>query len=216
MLTNCLICGQPLSEGEASINRHWHLDCEVCQFCGNDLHHSNTRIQQYLDSKVAVSHLVCASKDKIREIREKIIPYTIEHLQSVNNLILTMRHEVNPQETDLKQLYDILHEAQDLASNASILISATKDKIRIESSIEYTEKVKTERRAKAADDAEDNNKKALRQAERENPWLRDKRKAIQGVVTGFGFSLEAATTMIEEQMRKQGKDPATGQPQAIQ
>src|SRR5674476_777573 len=76
-------------------------------------------------------------KRKIREIREKIFPATIEHLKAFNNQILTIRAEVNPQEEDLKQLYDVLHELQDAASSISILLSLTKDKIRIESSAEY-------------------------------------------------------------------------------
>jgi hypothetical protein len=106
---------------------------------------------------------------------------------------------VNPQEEDLKQLYDVLHELQDAASSISILLSLTKDKIRIESNIEYTEKVKTERRQSSEAAAIDENKKAARQAERENPILRDRRKAIEGIMKTFGFSLEAATAMLDAQ-----------------
>ena len=59
--------------------------------------------------------------------------------------------------------------------------------------------------------AEENNRRAARAAERENPFLRDKRKAIEGVMKITKFSQEVAITMVEEQMKKQGKDPATGE-----
>ena len=207
----CLICKLPLGPAETTLNRHWHSECEVCQICGEDFHYANTRTQQCIDLGIPVSHLVCWDKKKIQEIRDKVIPATIEHLKAFNNQILTIRAEVNPQENDLKQLYDVLHELQDGASSISILLSLTKDKIRIESNVEYTEKVKTERRQSSEAAAIDENKKAARQAERENPFLRDKRKAIEGVVKEYKFSLEAATIMIEEGIRKAGKDPATGQ-----
>ena len=192
----CLICKLPLGPEET---KAWHFDCEVCSECGQPLHNSNKLIWDCLNSGIPVADITCRNKTKIREIREKIFPATIEHLKAFNNQILTIRAEVNPQEDDLKQLYDVLHELQDAASSISILLSLTKDKIRIESNIEYTEKVKTERREKATTDAEENNKKVARQAERENPALRDRRKAIEGIMKTFGFSLEAATAMIEAQ-----------------
>jgi hypothetical protein len=136
---------------------------------------------------------------KIKEIRDKIFPATLEHLRAFNAQILSIKHEVNPTDGDLKQLYDVLHELQDAASSISILLSLTKDKIRIESNVEYTEKVKTERRQSSEAAAIDENKKAVRQAERENPALRDKRKAIEGIMKTFGFSLEAATAMLNAQ-----------------
>ena len=204
----CLICKLPLGPEET---KAWHFDCEVCSECGQPLHNSNKLIWDCLNSGIPVADITCRNKTKIREIREKIFPATIEHLKAFNNQILTIRAEVNPQEEDLKQLYDVLHELQDAASSISILLSLTKDKIRIESNIEYTEKVKTERRQNSETAALEENKKAARQAERENPFLRDKRKAIEGVVKEYKFTLEAATAMIEEGIRKAGKDPATGQ-----
>jgi len=204
----CLICKLPLGPEET---KAWHYDCEECTMCGQPLHNSNKLIWDCLNSGIPVADITCRNKTKIREIREKIFPATIEHLKAFNNQILTIRAEVNPQEEDLKQLYDVLHELQDAASSISILLSLTKDKIRIESNIEYTEKVKTERRQNSETAALEENKKAARQAERENPFLRDKRKAIEGVVKEYKFTLEAATAMIEEGIRKAGKDPATGQ-----
>jgi len=195
----CLICKLPLGPEET---KAWHFDCEECAECGQPLHNSNKLIWDCLNSGIPVADITCRNKTKIREIREKIFPATIEHLKAFNNQILTIRAEVNPQEEDLKQLYDVLHELQDAASSISILLSLTKDKIRIESSVEYTEKVKTERRQNSETAALEENKKAARQAERENPALRDRRKAIEGIMKTFGFSLEAATAMIEAQSTK--------------
>lgn len=195
----CKICQLPLGPEET---KAWHYDCEECTMCGQPLHNSNKLIWDCLNSGIPVADITCRNKTKIQEIREKIFPATIEHLRAFNAMILTIRSEVNPSESDLKQLYDVLHELQDGASSISILLSLTKDKIRIESNVEYTEKVKTERRQNSEAAAIDENKKAARQAERENPALRDRRKAIEGIMKTFGFSLEAATAMIEAQSTK--------------
>ena len=193
-LTTCLICKLPLGPEET---KAWHYDCEECTECGQPLHNSNKLIWDCLNSGIPVADITCRNKTKIREIRDKIFPATLEHLRAFNDQILSVKHEVNPTDGDLKQLYDVLHELQDAASSVSILLSLTKDKIRIESNVEYTEKVKTERRQSSEAAAIDENKKAARQAERENPILRDRRKAIEGIMKTFGFSLEAATAMIE-------------------
>ena len=198
----CLICKLPLGPEET---KAWHFDCEECTECGQPLHNSNKLIWDCLNSGIPVADITCRNKGKILEIRNKLFPATLEHLRAFNDQILSIKHEVNPTDGDLKQLYDVLHELQDAASSISILLSCTKDKIRIESNIEYTEKVKTERREKAAVDAEDNNRKVVRQAERENPALRDRRKAIEGIMKTFGFSLEAATAMIAAQAQAQPK-----------
>jgi hypothetical protein len=192
----CLICKLPLGPEET---KTWHYACEECVECGQPLHNSNKLIWDCLNSGIPVADITCRNKLKIREIREKIFPVTLEHLRAFNAQILSIKHEVNPQEEDLKQLYDVLHELQDAASSISILLSLTKDKIRIESNVEYTEKVKTERRQSSEAAAIDENKKAIRQAERENPILRDRRKAIEGIMKTFGFSLEAATAMLNAQ-----------------
>ncbi len=198
-LTTCLICKLPLGPEET---KAWHFDCEECTECGQPLHNSNKLIWDCLNSGIPVADITCRNKIKIREIRDKVFPATLEHLRAFNDQILSVKHEVSPTDGDLKQLYDVLHELQDAASSISILLSLTKDKIRIESNIEYTEKVKTERRQSSEAAAIDENKKAIRQAERENPALRDKRKAIDGIMKTFGFSLEAATAMIEAQSPK--------------
>ena len=194
--TLCKICKLPLGPEET---KAWHFDCEECTMCGQPLHNSNKLIWDCINSNIPVADITCRNKTKIREIRDKIFPATIEHLRAFNAMILTIRSEVNPQEEDLKQLYDVLHELQDGASSISILLSLTKDKIRIESNVEYTEKVKTERRQNSETAALEENKKAARQAERENPALRDRRKAIEGIMKTFGFSLEAATAMLDAQ-----------------
>jgi len=192
----CLICKLPLGPEET---KAWHFDCEVCSECGQPLHNSNKLIWDCLNSGIPVADITCRNKLKIQEIRNKVFPATLEHLRAFNDQILSIKHEVNPTDEDLKQLYDVLHELQDAASSVSILLSLTKDKIRIESNVEYTEKVKTERRQNSETAALEENKKAARQAERENPALRDRRKAIEGIMKTFGFSLEAATAMLDAQ-----------------
>ena len=194
----CRICSQPLSEGEASLNRTWHFDCEVCTIC--KCHFPNPqRISECLDTHVVISHITCFSKSKIEEIKNKVIPITREHVTALNNQILTMRAMLDPLPTDLEILHGTLRDLQECASNVKFILELTKDKIRISDSQEYAEKVKTERKAKSEISASENERKATLQAERENPELRARRKAIEGIMSTFGFTREAAEAMLAKQ-----------------
>jgi hypothetical protein len=199
----CRICSKPLSEGEASLNRTWHFDCEVCTIC--KCHFPNPqRISECLDTHVPVSHITCFSRAKIEEIKNKVIPITREHVTSLNNQILTMRAMLDPLPADLEILHGTLRDLQECASNVKFILELTKDKIRISDSQEYAEKVRTERKAKSETSASENERKATLQAERENPELRARRKAIEGIMSTFSFTREAAEAMLAKQAAPSG------------
>ena len=141
----------------------------------------------------------------------------------MNYQILTMCHIVEPDQTDYSTLHSLFCSLRDSAIAVGHVLDLTKDKIRIVSrdeSEEYIKVKKKERAEKQASESQTEQQKIERSAklaaERENPALRDKRKAIEGFVKTFGLSLEVATAAVEESMRKAGKDPATGQPLSIQ
>lgn len=209
----CLICKGPLPADR----EFWHYDCEKCQICGADMHMAQKVIDKCLTDGGPIAHLGCYHKARIQELKDKVIPITSEHIRILNESILMMRHTVNPDETDYQTLWNILKETKELAANISFVMDLTKDKMRIHDRDEYAEKIKTERKQKAEQSAKDSQseqerieKQARLAAERENPFLRDKRKAIEGFVKAYGFTLEVATAMVEESMRKAGKDPQTG------
>ncbi len=218
-LRPCLICSEPLPAHRES----WHEECEKCQICGADMHHATKVIQKCLDDGGPIAHLGCYHKATISALKNQRIPLTINDLRVLNDEILTMRHIVNPDETDYQALHDLHMAAKDLAISVGFVLDLTKDKIRIvdrnntEEWVKEKKAVKNAERARTAEtDQQKIERSALLAAERENPALRDKRKAIEGLIKGFGLSLDAATAAVEETMRKAGKDPQTGQPTSVQ
>ncbi len=218
-LRPCRICSEPLPEG---YHQNWHVQCEICQVCNQPMGQAAQAtkiIQKCLDDGGPVAHLYCYHKATISALKNQRIPATIQDLKVLNDEILTMRHIVNPDETDYQALHDLHMAAKDLAISVGFVLDLTKDKIKIvdrNNTEEWVKEKKAVRNAERARTAETDQQRAERSAllaaERENPALRDKRKAIEGFIKGFGLSLDAATAMVEESMRKAGKDPQTGQP----
>ena len=215
----CAICLQPLSADELNLSRRWHFDCEKCSVCGQSMSGATTMINKCLDSGKPVAHTTCASMRAIEELRTHVLPIEQKHLDEVNTMLLEMRHAVKPPSTDLELLRNYLIKIQETAATVSYLIKLTKDKIDIANRDDYEEvlkeRKKVERAAKAIkaeSEQQTAERSAMLSAERNNPFLRDKRKSIEGVMKMFGFDLQSATQMIEDQIRKSGKDPATGQP----
>ncbi len=211
----CLICSQPLSD----LRQSWHEECEVCQICNAPMHHATKVIQKCIDDGGPIAHLGCYHKQTIANLKNQKIPATIRDLTVLNAEILTMAHIVNPDQTDYAALHSMHMAAKDLAIAVGFILDLTKDKIKIDNIRDYDEKTKAEKKVKAEQsirtaesDQEKIERSAKLAAERENPALRDKRKAIEGFIKGFGLTIEAATAMVEESMRKAGKDPATGAP----
>ncbi len=188
------------------------------------MHHATKVIEKCISDaapgeKPLIAHLGCFHKATIASLKAHKIPLTVRDLKVLNDEILTMRHIVNPDETDYASLHELFSAARDLAAAIGFVMDLTKDKIKIDNIRDYDEKTKAEKKIKAEQsirtaesDQEKIERSAKLAAERENPALRDKRKAIEGFIKGFGLSLDAATAMVEESMRKAGKDPATGAP----
>ena len=197
----CQICQLPLAAEDILWSRKWHSACEVCQICKQAFPNPK-RIQECLDKQITISHITCYDKEKILEVKNKVIPITREHVQALNSQILCMRHTQTGQDSDIELLSALLSDLKELAANVSFVLNTTKDKIRISDSQDYAEKIKTEKKAKAEKAAVEEISKQQRAAERENPYLRDKRKAIEQAQKILGLSLEAATAMVESQEPK--------------
>ncbi len=126
---------------------------------------------------------------------------------------------MDPDQTDYATLHSLFCGLRDAAIAVGHVLDMTKEKIKIvdrDNTEEYLKTKKIEQaelsQRNAQTEQQRNERSALLAKERENPALRDKRKAIEGFMKGFGLTLEAATAAVEESMRKAGKDPQSGQP----
>ncbi len=216
----CLICKEPLPDGFPNF---WHAECAVCQICGGSMQSANKVIQKCLDDGGPVAHMGCYHKQTIQDLKNHKVPIFLRDLEALNYQILTMCHIVEPDQTDYSTLHSLFCGLRDAAIAVGHVLDLTKDKIRIVSrdeSEEYIKVKKKERAEKQASESQTEQQKIERSAalakERENPWLRQRRKAIEAFVNGYGLSLEVATAAVDEASRKAGKDPQTGQPLSIQ
>ncbi len=211
----CRICQKPLPPGR----NLWHEECEFCQICNAPMHHATKVIQKCLDDGGPIAHLGCFHKATIKALKDHKVPILVRDITVMNEEILTMMHIVDPDMTDYATLHSYFCALRDSAIAVGHVLDCTKEKIKIvdrNQTEEWVKEKKKERAERQAVDSETEQQKVERSAmlakERENPALRDKRKAIEGFMKGFGLTLEAATAAVEESMRKAGKDPASGLP----
>ncbi len=206
-LPNCQICSQPLSEGEHTLNRRWHFDCEVCQIC-KDYFPNPGRIQECLDKSIAISHITCYQTAAIQDIRDNLIPVTQRMLDAANDQILTMRHTFKPPTSDIALLQGYLNVLVDAAKNVSWLLGTTKDKIRIDTLSDYAETEKKERKVRA-EKSEIEQKVKIKSDERslalaaeradETGLLRAKRKATEALAAAMPWlSPEQIAVMVSQ------------------
>ncbi len=205
----CQICQQPLSDGEFQLDRQWHFDCEKCQIC--DAHFPNPgRIRECLDSHIPVSHITCHQTAAIEKLRTESIPVTNDMLDAMNVQILTMRHTWEPPTSDITLLFDHLKKIQEYAASVSWLLKLTRDKIKIDDIAKYEQVTKVRKAAKAesaaieqADEIRSAERAAILAAERKDPELRNRRKAIEGTLKAMPWmTREQVEAMIDDQNKK--------------
>lgn len=206
----CQICNGPLSDGEISLDRQWHFDCEKCQICNQELKTSD-RIRKCLDSNIPVSHLICFHAREIDQIRLETIPATQSTLDAVNEKLLVMRHSFEPPITDLTQLQSLLSSITSLGVTVTQLLDQTKSKIKIHDSQDYAEQVKAKKaieRKKTAERDKSAERAAILQAERkdETGLLKDKRKAIESLTRApFNMTIDQATIAVEASFKSKAQ-----------
>jgi hypothetical protein len=194
----CRICTEPLSAGELNLNQTWHYHCQICQICSQELP-APERIAYCLDQNIPVSHLVCYQQEKIRELKTQTIPVSREHIQILNDKILGLRQQYIPAESDLQLLLETLNDLKECAANVSSMLQLTRERIHIknnESDVQHEKKQKAAKAEVAATLQVKVEKAAQLAAERSDPKLRERRKAIEGIMKTFGFSEEQAIAML--------------------
>ena len=194
---SCPICHNPLGSIELNLGHSWHLDCMKCQYCGGSALPFE-RVAACLEQGISISHAPCADKQVFNQLREKKLPILKQYLSAVNNDILKVRTSLLP-DSDILAIQELLVNLKETAVNVSWILKQVRTNISIKDSEEFTEKIRTEKKVKADVEAISQERKNVIAAERADPALRDRRKAIEGLVKGLGISLEAATAMIDSQ-----------------
>ncbi len=208
----CQVCKSQLSDGEFNLGRDWHFDCEKCQICNEPMPNPE-RIRKCLDSHIPVSHITCHQTAAIEQLRTERIPVTNDMLDAMNVAILTMRHTWEPPTADITLLFEHLKKIQEYAASVSWLLKLTRDKIKIDDIAKYEVVTKERKKAKAAeaaieqvDEIRSAERAAMLAAERENPALRDRRKAIEGTLRAMPWmSREQVEAMLDQQTPKGDK-----------
>jgi hypothetical protein len=204
----CPICHLPLGPIEINLNRRWHFDCQVCTICKQQI--SPDIIEKSITDGRAIAHPVCSEVQTIAELKTHKIPATIAYLESVNNEILILKHDMNPTTGDISLISEMLTKMQETCANVSWMLKLERDKISIQASQEYSDKVKAERKVKAAqsqkaaiEDAEKQAKQALRKLEKENPALKaynETIKSLRGLYGDKAEEMAAAMGIVKPQM----------------
>jgi hypothetical protein len=198
----CRICTEPLSVGELNLNQTWHFHCQICQICSQDLPNPD-RIAFCLDNNIPVSHLICYQQEKIRELKSQTIPVSREHIRILNDKILGLRQQYIPAPDDLNMLQAILTELHECAANVSSMMHLTRERIHIannESDVAHEVRTKKEKREAAEALAPVLAAKQARAdqllAERTDPKLRNKRKAIESLMKSCNITEAQAMAII--------------------
>lgn len=202
--TNCLICQLPLFEAEVRLQRSWHFDCEKCQICGEE-GLAPEQIAKCLADSQPVAHTICLKTKLFADFKNNVVPITKSHIDALNAEINSFYPQVNPNPEDVQLLFALLTSLQETATNVSHALNLTKDKLLIRESRNYDHQVKQKqaeiRQAKLETQIEklEREKRSEQlKAERENPMLRNRRKAIEGLMA-IGYSKDEA----EAEMRRQ-------------
>lgn len=205
--TDCAICHQPLSDGELSLSRRWHFDCQRCAICGSDLPNF-AQIEKCLDAQRPVSHDTCHKTQLFQDFKHKVLPLRQEHIFALNEEILQFYPAVEPTSTDISLLYDCLMKLQETATNISWALGLTKDKLRISEIQNFNHQQKEKQKIERAHAVETETEKLGKQAkaemfkaERENPQLRARRKAIEAY-TALGIPEAQAIELIDKGKEK--------------
>jgi hypothetical protein len=167
----------------------------TCAFCGEEI--SNPDLIAMCESqKRPLSHTPCYEANLEKEIKGKII-LTQEHLDYLNRNILNQRL---PFKIELEVLYPLLRSLQQTAANVSIAISRQKDELKIGAVKEYRERQEYKKEIDKEAVRIEEERKAVLAAERADPLLKLKRKAIEGFMKLPGMTREMAEAQVKKMM----------------
>jgi NACalpha-BTF3-like transcription factor len=150
------------------------------------------------DSRIAsqnIFHVTCHERVMLAQFKDERYPIIQDQLDILNRHMLAHHEEVG---LDLDSLYSLLRMMQQITSTVSSVIARKKDKILIRETEIYRAKTHEQKQVEKQETRKEQEKKTRLQAERIDPALRIKRKAIDGLMSTLGLSREQAEKMINE------------------
>lgn len=204
--TKCLLCGEELTLDEIARHRPWHEKCNVCPVCSHGPLDEDMLIRQ-LASGAGFGHTGCLDSQAMRDLKDKTLVMRLEQIESLNREITT-QWRVEPNIQDIEKLYKLLTRLQEAAANTSIVLGRTKEKIMVREASDYRQKTKAEREQEkeqktilAQAEIDKTKRQAELAAERLDPAIKLKRKALEGLMA-IGLSREAAELQIAQMESK--------------
>jgi len=197
----CPFCNLELGPFELEHGHKWHKTCAKCFHCGHEVTHEmaeqcvSKAAENLLPCNVRLYHMPCHERALMEQFKNKEFPIVQEQLDILNRFLLTS-HEELP--LTLDALYPLLRNLQQAAANVSIAINRKKDKIKIRDVAAWRETTEIRETINKEEKAKIEAKKIRLQAERQDPKLRDRRKAIAGLMQAFGISQADAEAMIDK------------------
>lgn len=204
----CKLCNSEL--GPLELTRAYHFDCQKCAYCGKETtiemaqaaiaigesHAKETGVYNHLLSAQNLYHLPCHERALMDRFKDESYPIIQEQLDILNRHMLTSSTEVG---LSLEELYPLLRTMQQITANVSIAIGRKRDKIKISEAEIYRAKSEEQKKEEKLISRAEQEKKTRLAKEREDPTLRTKRKAIEGLMSAFGLSKEQAEEMLAKQ-----------------
>jgi hypothetical protein len=191
MSSNCLLCKQELGALEIECNQTTHYDCRKCSLCESPV--AESLVLHAIEHGVLPEHESCREKELLKAFYNEELPLTQAHLDKLNKWLLSKRHV--EQEPTLEFWYSLLRDMQQVSVNVAIALKRAKDKITIKDTEQYRAHVEIASENAKQSKRLDEEKKIRLQQERDNPAIRNRRKAVEGMMA-MGLSREVAESMV--------------------
>ena len=195
---NCIVCKTELGKLEIDCHRDWHYDCQNCVYCKSLV--TEDILRDSLAKNRPVSHESCHEKEIWKSFGLENIQITQEHLNFLNKWLLTPHPLEN---ITLETCYSLLRDLQQAAANVTIALNRKKDNIKIIETENWRAHVEFEQEERKEKKRQTEEKKIRLQEERSNPQLRNRRKALEGLMQSFGMTEEQAEAMLKSQEQTQ-------------
>jgi len=165
---------------------------------------NDEHIEKCLATNIPVSHTVCQEQKLTADFKDKQLPIIQQHLDILNNWLLKQRAPLI--DLTLEECMSLLLDVTQLAANLSIVRARIRgnDLVREAGITRRHMEIKeyNTREAEIAKEQDKKEKEERRQilaAEKTNPQLKNTRKAIEGLMTSFGWSKEQAEKFLNKE-----------------
>ena len=198
----CPFCNLPLGEFEIEHGHKWHKACAKCHYCQHEVTHemASKLIESVPNGdSTTISHLLyhqpCHERALMEQFKVKEFPIVQAQIDILNKFMLSTRE---PLELDIEVIRTLLRTLLECTANVSIALNRKIDKIKVRDTESWRETIAIREENNKIDKRILEEKKTRLASERADPKLRDRRKAIAGLMSAFGISQADAEVMVDK------------------